>query len=109
MRASRAGGSGRSWHRWRTKVRGGTGHDPARRGPGEADKTEVAHAVVLVLLAAAVMAPLLVTTGAEPASAANATVTATGRFTYIDDNGMEVGIRFAKVEIRRRASSLGAR
>jgi hypothetical protein len=36
---------------------------------------------------------------AEPAEAADATVTATGRFVYVDDNGSTIGIKHAKVEM----------
>jgi hypothetical protein len=49
------------------------------------------------VIAAAAVAPAVM--HAPPASAASATVTAQGRFVYVDDKGNEVGITNAKVDM----------
>ena len=72
MRSSRAEDTGRTRHRWRY--------------------------IVAAVLAAAVVAPLLAVASPQPAAAAGATVTASGRFVYID-GANTVGISFATVDM----------
>ena len=81
MQSSRAEDTGRTRHRWRY--------------------------IVAAVLAAAVVAPLLAVASPQPAAAASATVTASGRFTYINDAGQTVGIRFATVELCDEDGSFG--
>jgi hypothetical protein len=56
------------------------------------------RAVLMAGVTASAIAALTVTS-ARPASAATATVTAEGRFVYVDDKGNPVGISNAKVEL----------